>query len=592
MKKGFVHAALCALTLAAPATAERFYVPVLGTTAADGTALATKVWVANADGVEQPVAAQFREALRGDVVGDERVAAGAGGQLLTDLAPAEKAGLIVLEADPDLSISAWTVGRGAKAVAEVPVFVDREVYEAHMDVSLGDMPRGRAAASLLVGAANLSEQTAFCSATLYDRNGGRLSEVPFEVAPMSLAREKVAGRAAEVRVTCNQSFYPFAVAADKSGLQPTFATGIGPNGPCDYTQTLVKQLNGDYYLEQLGPFHLGSRANPKGIICVKATQELRVAKAIYDWDVTVGPWSKRDKAGLHNMAYYFLDRYRSGIVGNVNAAGPNKSIVKFMQNLGMAKGTNTNAKVGLELAQGQTYHFTYTFDAANKLATLQVFNNSGVELQEVQQGYQARQQPDAGHPAVRQGRPGGVGPRPRVRQQQRPAHARGGELRLYVPQLQGQVHPEEVGGVSAPVLRGAAAASRGPLLFGGHTSLGPIRLLLILLSFFLFFDEFLQLVKGGLEVVLQGGFDAGAHLLGVLDLFEQVCLGVGRQGLGDLPDFRPEGDHLGGDLPDPLPIGGRQILGDLQQAVAEAESVANGLPELVQQGEILRGHPG
>jgi hypothetical protein len=40
MKKGFVHAALCALTLAVPAAAERIYVPALGT-AADGSPLAT-----------------------------------------------------------------------------------------------------------------------------------------------------------------------------------------------------------------------------------------------------------------------------------------------------------------------------------------------------------------------------------------------------------------------------------------------------------------------------------------------------------------------------------------------------------------------
>ncbi len=389
MKKGFVHAALCALTLAAPATAERFYVPVLGTTAADGSALATKVWVANAEGVERPVAAQFREALRGEMVGDERlVAAGAGGQLLTDLAPAEKAGLIALDADPELNLTAWTVGRGAKglAVAEVPVFADREVYEAHMDVPLGDVPRGRSVASLLVGAANLSEKTAFCSAALYDRNGGRLADVPFEVAPMSLAREKVTGRTArvaDIRVTCDQSFYPFAVGADKSGLQPTFATGIGPNGPCDFTQTMVRQANGEYTLEQGGIFHVGSRANPKGIICARVPQQLNVAKAIYEWEVTIGPWSKRDKAGLHNMAYYFLDRYRAGVVGNVNVAGPNKSIVKFMQNVGMPKGSNTNAKAGFAGVQGQTYRFVYTFDAHNKIATLQVFNSAGVQITKI-----------------------------------------------------------------------------------------------------------------------------------------------------------------------------------------------------------------
>jgi hypothetical protein len=354
MKKGFVLAAVCALALAAPATAERTYVPVLGTTAADGSALATEVWVANADGVERP-------------------------------ATAKTAGLIAIDAESALDVSAWMVGPGEKGLAEVPVFTDAEVYQAGTNVPLADLPRPRAMASLFVGAANLSEQTAFCSAKLYGRGERLLAEIPFEVAPLSLAREEALqqvgrGRVAEVYVTCDQSFYPVAVASDASGRRVVFAKGIGPNGPCNYTLTLVKQAATGHYTaaSPQGIFHDATRANPKGIICLKVPQDLRIAKARFEWDVTVGPWSQRNRAGIHNLAYFFLDRYRSGVVGNVNAAGPNKSILKVMQNVGLSRGSNTNAKSNYELQQNLTYHFIYTYDAANKQALLQTFLGSVV----------------------------------------------------------------------------------------------------------------------------------------------------------------------------------------------------------------------
>jgi hypothetical protein len=382
MKKGFVHAALCALTLAVPATAERLYVPVLGTTDADGRALATKVWVSNADGIERTVATRFNDAMRS---GDERlVTTRGGGQLLEDLASAQKAGLIAIDADSDLGISAWMVRRENKdlALAEVPVFGEREIYEAGLDVTLGDLPARRALASLFVGAANLSEKMAFCQANLY--GGERLvAEVPFEVEPMSLARKDAtrwagAGEVDEVRVTCDQSFYPIGVATEKSGLRPIFATGVGPNGPCDITLTLAQAAGaGGVWIAETGAgvFHHATKANPKGIICLKSPKELKIARAVFQWDVKVGPWSKRLRSGLHNLAYYFLDRYRSGVVGNINAGGPNKSIVKFMQNVGMPKGSNTNTKASLELEPGQTYRNAYTFDAANKTATYEISQN-------------------------------------------------------------------------------------------------------------------------------------------------------------------------------------------------------------------------
>ncbi|HEY0510983.1 MAG TPA: hypothetical protein VGH73_03710 [Thermoanaerobaculia bacterium] len=342
MKKSFAYVALCALTLAAPAAAERIYVPVLG----DGSALTTKVWVAGAE---------------------RQVAAAAG-----------RAGLVALEAGSAADVRALMAGRGGKDGAEVPAFTEDELYQAGVEVPLGDLPRPREMASLSVGAANLSEQTASCRATLSRPDGSRLGEIQFEVEPMSLARRAAAGRGqvGAVTVTCDQSFYPLAVATDAKGLKPIIAKGIGPNGACALVLTLFQQLNGHYSaVSPPGVFHSATKANPKGIICIRSQTELHIAKATYEWDTTLGPWSPRDHSGLHNLGYFFLDRYRSGVIGNVNFAGPNKNYLKFMQNVGMVPGTNTSNKLDYVMQTNLTYHQIYTFDAANKQARLQVYLN-------------------------------------------------------------------------------------------------------------------------------------------------------------------------------------------------------------------------
>ena len=332
MKKGLVYGALCALTLAVPAAAEKIYVPVLG---------ATKLWVASADGVERAV-------------------------------PTGRVGLVAVEADSYENVRALLDDR-----LDVPAFTEEETYPAGLEVPLGDLPRPREMKSLAVGAANLSEQTASCKATLSRPDGSRLGEVEFDVAPMSLARRNALAAAAGARigsvtVSCDQSFYPLALATQDGGKAPIIAKGIGPNGACTYFLSVLKQPNGHYGTAQQGVFHEATKASPKGILCLRATEDLRIAKAVYEWDVYVGPWSSRDRSGIHNLGYFFLDRYRSGVIGNVNALGPNKSLLKIMQNISMPAGTNTNAKVGYEMVQGQTYHVIYTYDANDKRATMQL----------------------------------------------------------------------------------------------------------------------------------------------------------------------------------------------------------------------------
>jgi hypothetical protein len=332
MKKVLVYGALCALTLAVPAAAEKVYVPVLG---------ATKLWVTSAEGVKQEV-------------------------------PTGRVGLAAVDADAYENVRALLDDR-----LEVPAFTEDETYQAGLEVPLGDLPRPREMKSLVVGAANLSEQTASCQATLARPDGSRLGEVQFDVEPMSLARRDAlaaagGGRIGSVTVTCDQSFYPLAIATQGSGKAPIIAKGTGPNGACTFFLTALKQPSGHYETAQTGVFHEATKANPKGILCLKATDDIRAAKVVYEWDVYVGPWSSRDKSGIHNLAYFFLDRYRAGVIGNVNALGPNKSLLKVMQNVNMPRGTNTNGKASYLMVQGQTYHVIYNYDAADKRATMQL----------------------------------------------------------------------------------------------------------------------------------------------------------------------------------------------------------------------------
>jgi len=135
--------------------------------------------------------------------------------------------------------------------------------------------------------------------------------------------------------TESSSTYSAGTTASKND-RTDIAKGIGPNGPCTEKITLARAADGKYVLQRPGLLHQATSARPKGILCVRAPSPLKVSRARFEWDFLSGPWSARDKSGIHNLGYFFLDRYRSGVVGNVNAIGPNKNRIKWMQNVGMA----------------------------------------------------------------------------------------------------------------------------------------------------------------------------------------------------------------------------------------------------------------
>jgi hypothetical protein len=362
----FVYAALLATAAGvAPAFAARVYVPVLGGTAADGSNLRTQVWVGN-------------EAKASRVASTAQ----AGRLVPVDAAAGD--------------VYAWL---NDARLTRVPVIDLAETFHAGAQPGVSAFEKV-AYDRLSVGAANVGERAASCRATLYDAAHGVLADIPFEVAAKSLYQEDAAAwtkaRPAAVEVSCDQEFMPISTATTASG--GTFIEkGIGPNGPCNEKLVPTKISEGVYEVRLDGVFHQASLADPKHVLCVRAPADLngatwRVGKAIVDWDFLVGPWWSKKPEGIHNIGYFFGERYRSGVIGNFNGLGPGKSLIKNMQNYGMPRFQNTNVKAAYALEK-TLYHANYTFDANNKRAHTELQNSSRAVLKTLDQNTSPGGQP-------------------------------------------------------------------------------------------------------------------------------------------------------------------------------------------------------
>ncbi|HEV8239119.1 MAG TPA: hypothetical protein VGS57_07120 [Thermoanaerobaculia bacterium] len=358
-------AGLCALSVfATPASAERLYVPLVGGDDLAGKPLGTSVWVASDDGTSRQVASQALGKLGAPAAG-------------------HAAALLAFDGDA-ARVSAWLGADGSGDPVEVPVIGEHDLYAAGSSPAL----ELAAFATTRVGAANIGDASATCRVEL-DGDSPSASARTFVVPPKSFAAIDLApgttdddNAPSSAHVTCDQPFYPLAVSTGDD-LQVVVAKGSGPNGSCDKRLNLTPQPDGSWLAAANGNFHVATTRHPKGVLCIDAPRELRVASAVYDWDVVAGPWWRKKKDGIHNLGYFFGERYRSGVIGNVNTIGTRNQL-KFMQNYDMPPGSNTSVSGSCQMQKGGRYHVTYTFDAEHEQATLQLFRN-GVEVKSLSQ---------------------------------------------------------------------------------------------------------------------------------------------------------------------------------------------------------------
>lgn len=382
MKKSLACSfALLALGAVAPLSAGPVYVPVVESAMADGTSLATELWISNFDGEERAFTSAFLKAdtdgtaapaVRGRVPADQA--------LYLDKAAGER-GLLEIDAEPGMEVNAWiTVTRGKRTFfTGVPVISSDLAVSAGGATFLNGLRGDREITSLDL--VNLGREKAFCQVDFLRADGSAIGagvsvEVPaLSMSPfadaLGLGSEK---DALSARVSCDQSFYAYAVGVDNDH-QVSFAT---PSEAAVASRYEKSESKATVTFTQPGQYHSATKENPKKILRIPIPQNMRASRLIAEFDVTAGPWNPRLRSGSHGLMWLNRGRHRSNTVANVNALGPNKSLVKINQNLDLPPKDVTVAKGALAFQQGGKYHARVVYDAAAKSVALTVSRDGNV----------------------------------------------------------------------------------------------------------------------------------------------------------------------------------------------------------------------
>jgi hypothetical protein len=337
MKKWFAASLALVSLAAAPLKADPVWVPVVAPHGADGRVIATKLRISSADGAEKPYLGT-------------------------------KAGLIQVETSQDQGIDAWieTARGGRTFVTRVPVISEQNRSEAGAVAYVNGLDPG---ASRL-GLANLAERSAVCLVDLLRADGsptGARATVDVPAVALKQLDDDALGlgsdpEAVTAQVTCDSPFYAYAVTVDPRTSEVAFATPETAVQAKAATQAPVAGKASVVFTAS-GLLHQPTPQKEKGIVRIPVPKALALRQMVIDWDVTVGPWSKKNPAGAHALLWIHRGRFRSNTVANVNFFGPRKNRFRNNQNLDLPALSNTNGTTGMTLEQGKTYHFRYVYDA-------------------------------------------------------------------------------------------------------------------------------------------------------------------------------------------------------------------------------------
>ena len=347
--------ALLAPGLAAPLRAEPVYVPVVEAREPGGQQLATRLWISNFDGVERSYAA----------VGDSET------------------GLLEIERSGELAVNAWIEsGRGRRTFyAGVPVISEANRLAAGAAAYLNGLARDGQREVTSLELVNVGREPAQCQVDFLRADGSEigagvavdvpaLSMRPFDDA-LGLGSEP---ETASARVSCDQAFYAYALAADQASGEISFVTPetafSAVAAPRALRSKAVGTAKTTIVFTQSGRFHYATKEHAKAILRIPVPHAMNAARVTAELDFVAGPWNPRMKNGAHNLLFFHRGRFRSNTLANVNAFGPKKNLFKMNQNLDMPAGWNTQAEVGFTFVHGQRYHVKVVQDAVTRTIEL------------------------------------------------------------------------------------------------------------------------------------------------------------------------------------------------------------------------------
>lgn len=228
--------------------------------------------------------------------------------------------------------------------------------------------------------ANLAGSAAKCSVSLTDADGKILGEVSVKLAPRSdrylddvLAGLSVAHARAEV--SCDRSFYAFAVIPDRETggvdvVDPISLLAADAITPCTTGSRVV-------CFDAKGIVHQPTPSVPVKRVAfpLPASTYGRVKMSL---DVTVGPWYKQDPDAKH-LIYWFVLNKNYDMLGMLYFRGPNASTALSRYGIGLTHPQKIKLVKPFKATQGRTYRCENDLDMASGKITITVTDTTSGE---------------------------------------------------------------------------------------------------------------------------------------------------------------------------------------------------------------------
>jgi hypothetical protein len=384
--------ALLLLGAAGTASAGTVYVPLAMDAEFAGSRYQTQVWVSNRGGVARRFDALFIEAGRdgaarqGLTPSSTRVVNGTT-FLLGSVAPLDKIGMLEISGADPLVVSARLVGSTGLG-ATIPVVSSANLVPAGGTAHLLDLQRDATHVSNLA-VLNLAHQAAQCTLRLFRSDSQQIgADIQVTLPPLSqrpfgdllAPAGNVAGARAAVR--CDQQFYAFGASFDMQNGEalvkgPAAATDAGlPTPGIDGVLCGAAQA-GRRCFDQAGVFFTPARGTPTRRITLPFPNKVEYKKVTVDIDITHGGWFAAKPDGIHNF-FWIAQGTNIDRIGYANARGPGRDLIYAVHHIGFPRAVEAPRIEGSYAMQpGETYHVSYTYDAANLLVTLNVKTAAG-----------------------------------------------------------------------------------------------------------------------------------------------------------------------------------------------------------------------
>lgn len=371
------------------------YVPVATNRTINGIQYQTQVWITNTGEETGRFSTLFIPNIADGTERDNmpepvEVPLTANGTFfLRTIAPVNQRGILEIDADPDLVVTARLVAilpNGDEQLgATVPVLsaenLSAEGAKAHL---LGILRTVDSVANL--GIVNLGFEEAQCTLRAFRITGQQIADTAvITLNPLTMVQfDDVLGFVgvnnvsdSRFEASCDRNFYAYATLYDAptgdtvfvspsteatSALQPPGENPeCSPGTECYTVPGLIHQPTSSNRVKRVS-FNV-----PEG--------QYKVVRA--NMDIRLGNWAPGNSGGLHSL-FWLARNVNKDLIGYLNVRGPNRNRFLCRHNFALPQHLKTKFEPSVQLTAGQTYNFDYVYDTAQDFVEFTVKQGNNV----------------------------------------------------------------------------------------------------------------------------------------------------------------------------------------------------------------------